>query len=177
MNANRITITLSVTDEGIFPNADDGNGSFVCGVAQPTVAMALASIDDFVRDYIGRAQLAVISAVSSADTGAFSQFPGGGTINGAPTREMPIRGTNETETQIWITGLGWIPRSVVTCSKCGDAGRIVTDWADGGDPENGPMIVGTAWEYCTCSAGDREREQDRQDDETAFESYTRAYSA
>ncbi len=38
-----ITITISVTEDGFFTNAESSDGSFVCTVAQPTLDLSLES--------------------------------------------------------------------------------------------------------------------------------------
>jgi hypothetical protein len=86
------------------------------------------------------------------------------------------RVARETE-QVWISGLGWLRRDSITCEACGDEGRIVTGWADDGDPENGPSIpYATEWKFCTCAAGLAAwREQTAEEARyAAFESYLNA---
>lgn len=53
---NLITITLHVTKDGIFCNANDGQGSFTLNTAQPTLDLALAGNMPFIRSYVERFQ-------------------------------------------------------------------------------------------------------------------------
>lgn len=67
--------------------------------------------------------------------------------------EAELRPPAPVTDQVFIVGKGWVESSSVTCLKCGDEGRIVTQWSDAGDPENGPHPYVSEWEFCTCGQG------------------------
>lgn len=119
-----ITITIHITEDGVFTNAHMDNGNFICTVAQSNLDMSLASAMPTIREYA----TSIESAIAEA-------------------RPVPVND------QVFIVGKGWIESSGLTCLKCGDEGRIVTKWSDDGDAENGPHPYVSEWEFCSCAQG------------------------
>lgn len=195
----RISITITVTEDGFFTNASH-EASFICTTLQPTLDLSLASAMPTLREYVELAltrirdsapitfetetvtlrvptglasrihQLLELPAYpSSIAVSAFQ--PVLDTLNGTPAPASDANlvdlldldtlpspeGESHSDQQTWIGGLGWVNLPTICCIRCGDSGRIDTGWSDEGDPENGPCLVVTDWEYCTCSAGSRER--------------------
>jgi len=168
MNDQRILISIAVTEDGFFTNAQLDSENFVCTTAQPNLDMSLASAMSFIRDY---GEIALTRLRHRRDERAAheaSGIPGPkttATLRGAtgPSNGEALPLLNDDRTKVFISGKGWIPTLDLQCLLCGDEGRIPTGWSDEGDAENGPCLVVTDWEYCTCAIGVAESLRDERD--------------
>lgn len=82
----------------------------------------------------------------------------------------PNDSLGHSDQQTFIVGRGWVDLDTINCVACGDEGRVVREWSDEGDPENGPCPVVTVWEFCSCPAGQRASDEDQLEQEAYWES-------